>query len=562
MQRILTQICIAIFSVTGTLMVAWILYESELEQITSQFEQDVGQQVYSLENELVKTRATLRHWKSFYEAAGDIEPQQFSRVALDVRESYPALDMIAWAPFVHGAQRSLFEKKFQAKVPNFSILELDKKYVLSKSTVSDQMLMNQTVRFDPRKMFVTSSSKDFYFPVMVIEPMQTAGFLTGLDITTINRINFDISILSSMSTGEVVGLPATPSPFSPMHEPVLNALVPIQPSSVSGNQAQQPPIKGFIGVTLGVEKLIKQSMLAELPEGIHFKVLDETGDDGLKLLYQTEEFATGLGEWYRRPVLDTFGRKWVVMAAPKPGYIMSRLSYLPYTVIVGGLIFTALLILYLNLLRRQSAVVQRQVEKQTSQLRDANESLNYANARLETLSRIDSLTEVANRRFFNETLDKEWNRALRENIPIALMIIDVDHFKDYNDCYGHLKGDECLQTVASELKTVFSRSGDLVARYGGEEFAIILPNAGGEAMRMAEKCRAAIDALNIPHKDSPNTDNVTISVGLSSIVPAGDLKSDDLLDCADKGLYIAKEHGRNRVIYHTCRTHLGRVRVA
>jgi diguanylate cyclase (GGDEF)-like protein len=145
---------------------------------------------------------------------------------------------------------------------------------------------------------------------------------------------------------------------------------------------------------------------------------------------------------------------------------------------------------------------------------------------------------------------------------MALLLIDVDHFKNYNDCYGHLQGDECLQAVATELKKVFSRSGDLVARYGGEEFAIILPNAGGEAMRMAEKCRAAIEKLQIRHAETTTGDFVTISVGLSSVIPTADLKSEDLIDCADKGLYIAKEHGRNRVIYHTCHARLGKFKVA
>ena len=561
MQKIISQIVIAIFAVIGSFMIAWVLYQSELDHITSEFQQDVDQQVNTLENELVKTRATLRHWKSFYEAAGDIEPQQFSQIALDVLESYPALDMISWTPFIHRAQRPLFEKQFQAQMPGFSILELNKKFILPKSANSDQLLLNQIERFDPRKMFISSSERDFYFPVMVIEPMQTAGFMVGVDLTTISRINFTDSVSAAMLTGDIVALPATPSPFSPTHEPLLITFVPIQQPSTLGGQ-QQPQIKGFIASTLGVGKLIKQSMLVDLPEGIHFKLVDETGDDGLRLLFQTEEFATGLGDWYRRPLLDAFDRKWVIMAAPKPSYIASRISLLPYGVVIGGLVFTMLLLLYLNLLRRQAAVVQHQVDERTVQLRDANENLNLANERLETLSRIDSLTDVANRRFFNETIDKEWNRAQREGLPVALMIIDVDNFKGYNDLYGHLKGDECLQVVAATLKKVFSRSGDLVARYGGEEFAIILPNAGGEAMRMAEKCRAAIEALQVTHEDSPTAACLTISIGLSSVVPTADLKSDDLLDCADKGLYIAKEHGRNRVIYHTCHTRLSKVNQA
>jgi diguanylate cyclase (GGDEF)-like protein len=374
-------------------------------------------------------------------------------------------------------------------------------------------------------------------------------------------MSFDRKLLASMTDGGVIGLPATPSPFSPEHGPIFITLVPVHQHSTSASEPQRL-VKGFIAASFEIEGLLSMSKLSELTSDIHFKLIDETGDDGLRILYQTESFATGLDHWYKRPVIDVFGRKWTVMAAPKPGYISSRISFLPHSVVVGGLVFTVLLLLYLNLLRRQAEVVQKQVGEQTSQLREVNESLNYANARLEELSRIDPLTEVANRRFFNESIAKEWNRAQREAIPMALLLIDVDHFKNYNDCYGHLQGDECLQAVATELKKVFSRSGDLVARYGGEEFAIILPNAGGEAMRMAEKCRAAIEKLQIRHAETTTGDFVTISVGLSSVIPTADLKSEDLIDCADKGLYIAKEHGRNRVIYHTCHARLGKFKVA
>jgi len=190
--------------------------------------------------------------------------------------------------------------------------------------------------------------------------------------------------------------------------------------------------------------------------------------------------------------------------------------------------------------------VQAEVTNRTRELRSAND-------KLEQLSRIDSLTEVANRRFFNETLLGEWRRAVREKRSLAILMIDVDHFKRFNDHYGHLQGDECLQEVAQALMTAVRRGGDLVARYGGEEFGVVLPNAGEEAMSVAERCRAAVEELKIAHAQSGGIGHVTVSIGMSSVVPNGSMAPEDLLDSADKALYSAKDAGRNQVLYNPCR---------
>ncbi len=560
MRRFLSLLIITAFCISCTAWVAWVFYQHELENINANFEKDIGKRVYALENEMVKMRATLRHWKSFYEAADDIEPQQFARIAEDVLGTYPSLQLLAWAPMIVDQERPLLEQYQNTIAPGFQILEINPKYV-SPTQINDARLIEQIENFDPQRIFQPSGARPVYFPITVTEPSETTGFLRGMDMLSVNRMQFDEKMTEAIRKGDIMGLPAAPSPFSPEHETIFIALVPIKPSS-SHPQRIPKPIRGFIVATFDIESLLSASSLSDLPDDIYFRLIDKTGDDGLFNLYQTEDFTTGLGRMYTRPVLEVFERKWVVLAAPKVDYILSRLSYLPLSVAVGGLLFTALLLLYLQLLQRHAEVVQHQVEERTSQLSEANSNLNKANARLEELSRIDPLTEVANRRFFNESIEKEWNRSLRDNLPIAILIIDVDHFKGYNDYYGHLKGDDCLRVVASELDSVFSRSGDLVARYGGEEFAVILPNAGGEAMRMAEKCRASIEKLQIEHKNSGNASVVTISVGISSVTPTGQLKATYLLDSADKGLYIAKEHGRNRVIYHTCHARLGKFQAA
>ncbi len=166
-------------------------------------------------------------------------------------------------------------------------------------------------------------------------------------------------------------------------------------------------------------------------------------------------------------------------------------------------------------------------------------------------ARIDGLTQIANRRRFDEYLLQEWGRHIRMQQPLSLLICDVDHFKLYNDGHGHQAGDECLKSVAKALSQCY-RAGDLVARYGGEEFAMVLPqtNRGG-AVQVAERIRAAVAAAALPHAASPVCDRVTVSIGVACITPQPHGPSDAraLVEAADRHLYLAKHLGRNQVSY-------------
>lgn len=168
---------------------------------------------------------------------------------------------------------------------------------------------------------------------------------------------------------------------------------------------------------------------------------------------------------------------------------------------------------------------------------------------LRKLSSMDGLTGLANRRLFEETLTREWKRAMRNCRPISLIILDIDHFKAYNDFYGHLAGDDCLQKVAEALLEVPKRAGDMVARWGGEEFAVIMPETAlSGATILAHDLHMAVAALALPHAASPVAAIVTVSVGVSTLLPSGEYSSKDLLQLADKNLYTAKNLGRNRVV--------------
>ena len=166
---------------------------------------------------------------------------------------------------------------------------------------------------------------------------------------------------------------------------------------------------------------------------------------------------------------------------------------------------------------------------------------------LRELTLTDGLTGVANRRAFDETLDAEWRRCARVQVPIALIMVDIDHFKNFNDAYGHQAGDACLQQVGAAMRRAAMRPQDLVARYGGEEFAILLPHedsAGAEAV--ARKVLDEIAALEIAHGHSSAGPWVTVSIGVASVTPTEKLESGMLIKRADARLYEAKANGRNR----------------
>jgi diguanylate cyclase (GGDEF)-like protein len=200
---------------------------------------------------------------------------------------------------------------------------------------------------------------------------------------------------------------------------------------------------------------------------------------------------------------------------------------------------------------RQRVVTLKTLEEKAeleAKVADHTRDLEESNRKLSALSATDGLTGIANRRRFDETFAQEWNRAARTGQTLALILFDVDLFKNYNDHYGHLKGDDCLRKVAQLLHGHARRSGDLVARYGGEEFAFMAPGMNDEAIfALAETIRKALECLEIPHAMSPLS-RVTISAGVAVRVPGFGDSPESLVTLADQALYRAKREGRNRTI--------------
>lgn len=176
--------------------------------------------------------------------------------------------------------------------------------------------------------------------------------------------------------------------------------------------------------------------------------------------------------------------------------------------------------------------------------------LEESNRRLTELSNMDSLTGTANRGHFDATLEQEYSRLRRSNSNLSIILLDIDHFKEYNDCYGHVMGDDCLRQIGSLLANSVRRSVDLAARYGGEEFACILPDTDIHgAVKVAERIRQMIQDLRIEHKESSVSEYVTASFGVITVQYTPEISPADIISMAYKLLYEAKVSGRNRIEY-------------
>lgn len=193
-------------------------------------------------------------------------------------------------------------------------------------------------------------------------------------------------------------------------------------------------------------------------------------------------------------------------------------------------------------LSEQNALLLLEIEKRLQ----VESALQAANDKLRELIWVDSLTQVSNRRFLDDYLQREWQRSAREQLPLSFILCDIDCFKSYNDTYGHIAGDDCLRKVARAIRYAVRRPADLVARYGGEEFAVVLPNTNFHgAVRVAENVRLRVKELKITHSSSFVKNYITLSMGIATKVPVNPSLPETLIAASDKALYQAKLQGRN-----------------
>ncbi|MEH6452770.1 MAG: diguanylate cyclase, partial [Psychromonas sp.] len=311
----------------------------------------------------------------------------------------------------------------------------------------------------------------------------------------------------------------------------------------SSVEKRRSHLRGFVFAVFALEDIFKNTIHHTAVDSINVNFMDLTDSHEVVL------FRSGIKEFkksyqapfsYQKSLQNISGRQWAIEATPSSIYMQQRRGNFPFAISFFGILSILLAAIVIYVLIAQKRLIKQTVLEKTK-------DLNEAKKQLEILTLTDSLTNIGNRRSFDERLILEWKRAQRGDTSLCLILIDIDYFKLFNDHYGHIAGDNCLIQVAFMLQKSFPRSTDFVARYGGEEFVVLLSDSV-DSYKVAERCRQNIAALRIEHEASTVAKYITISLGVSTLIPSQQCEIVDFINSADRALYAAKEAGRNQVI--------------
>lgn len=511
------QLIVVIGGFLLTSLGSWFLYTTEEKTIINEFTKDVDERAVSLYREVTTNFETLYSLAILFNSDNLPNYRQFSQAARKTLSRHPDIQALEWIPRVKHAERSTYETILQEEFPEFEFTE----------------------RKEQGQMISAKQRKEYY-PVYFVEPILGNETALGFDLSS-SAIRYE-TLKRSMNTATPQATASITLVQESEKQNGFLAFLPIyEEISVTLKKRKQ----NLIGFILGVYRIgdiFTSSALNNEMLDIEMQLIDETSSSKSEVLY-LHEYRTGFTTDntinYKKELPDIWGRQWSLIASPSISYLKVRRSLLPLVTFMSGIILTLFITFYIHIITRRANVIQKIVTEKTAELYEANQ-------KLEILSRVDGLTGIANRRYMNEFLEREWLHAIRNETRLSFILIDIDFFKLYNDNYGHPEGDDCLKRVAKKLENIVNRPGDLVARYGGEEFALVLADTKA-AEYIAEKCRSAIEELQLPHEYSETADVVTISVGFFSMVPKRDSDSSMIILNADKALYQAKEAGRNRV---------------
>ena len=445
-------------------------------------------------------------------------PTEFNKIAQSILVRHKNIQALAWIPKVLNSEREAYEKKRRKKYPDFEITEREK-----------------------QGSMIRAHERDMYFPVYYVEPLAGNEVAFGFDLASspkrLKTLEMSRDLGTALATASITLVQEA------SNQKGFLTFMPIYKGQPATVEKRRERLRGFVLGVFRIGDMFSSAIKRTAAQGINLSLVD-VNDSFLDILYVNHfsneiELELQSKFKYQKQLAKFGGRQWSIIATPTNGYIAERRSILPYTTAIFGMLFVILGTAYTFVIIRRSALIEKTVLDRTKNLNDAKKQL-------EALSRTDSLTNIANRRCFDEYLEAEWKRAIREKSSLSLIMIDIDHFKLFNDRYGHMVGDECLRNVAFALQKSVHRSSDLVARYGGEEFVIIFPNTK-DAFVPAENCRLNVENLRIPNEESNTSKYVTISIGIATIIPERHSELTEFTSKVDRALYEAKETGRNKV---------------
>lgn len=482
-----------------------IVYDHQVDLWKKDFVNQSQKTIIQLKAEMKGNEGILLDIISFYGASPEVTRKAFQTYVAPILKRNDFIQALEWVPRVPAeARQKIEEQAHREGFVNFQISEREKPGSLRPA-----------------------GARPEYYPVYFVEPLVGNEPALGFDLASESKRL--MALEGSRESGEVKATNKIHLVQSKAGDGGLLVVAPFY----GGIADRDRKFKGFIVGVYRINDMVNKVINPHLKKGMDFTIYDGSKIDQDKKIFGLSKAEFDLIRFSKE--IKVFGKSWLVLFRGDASF-QNGIKWHPPIASAGGLLLLFLLI---------------SIVFEINDFRTRHKLLSENNRQLEELSNLDSLTGLANRRFFDENLSKELHRSSRDKTPLALILIDVDYFKDFNDTYGHPVGDECLKRIGNVLRNAVERSHDLTARYGGEEFAVILPSTdlkGG--LLIAERLRILVENLDLSNFKESFIQPVTISLGLVAI-PVGQkyITSKALIDQADKALYEAKNQGKNRVVH-------------
>ena len=394
---IFIKILVIVAGILLSSLSGWFLYDEEEKAIISEFHKDVDERAASLYREVAINFETLRSLAILFNGETVPELKQFSREAKKILTRHSDIQALEWIPRILDSEREKYEAKQRQEFPEFEITERKK-----------------------QGHMVTAGKRKVYFPVYYVEPLIGNEVAFGFDLSS-NPIR-----RKALEKSTDTATPQASASITLVQEHAKQkgflAFLPIYNGIPSTVNKRRENLKGFILGVYRIGDIFTSSALSDEQHGIEIKLVDETLSSAHSILH-THKLRTGFTSHknftYRKELPEIWGRKWSLIASPALSYVAVRRGILPLAIFVTGIIFTFFIVFYIHIITRRAAIIRKIVTEKTNEL-------NKANKKLKKMSRTDGLTGIANRRFMDEFLDKEWLRAIRNQSPLSFILIDID----------------------------------------------------------------------------------------------------------------------------------------
>lgn len=499
-RYLVSMAMVMLFAIFVVAYLSHLSYRADTRRIRQNFHSEVRHHALILSREIQLALQSVEMAAVRFEDQYPTNEGEFARQVRSVLTVQPYLSSVAWAPRITARGRAPLERRHRRDGTASWMVERDEAGRLKEA-----------------------GNRPIYIPLEYVEGRAPDQMVAGYDLAS--NSEYLQQLERAADSESMTALMAAD-----------NELVLAYPLYWGWSKAGEERERHLYAYLIGFfrfQSLFETLLASQSEYGIHLEVVDQTDFQEIRLY---EASGASVDRWQSGWTVNVAltegvpgGRHWWVRGRPSKAYIDHRRRSMPWLILTTGLTLITIWAAYLYLpLRRVRSLQKRQ-------------------GVMESLMLTDSLTGLSNRRHFDDYIATEWARAAREGYCLGLILIDIDYFKAYNDHYGHLAGDRCLRQVATGLKSVPQRPGDMVARYGGEEFIIVLPNTA-DAESVAEHCRSKIEWLQIPHDFSEVAHVVTISLGVCIVHPGEAVSIRGALADADQALYRAKSAGRNRVV--------------